>query len=118
MKAKLFLSFLFCALFFLSCTKKENCTGDCEFVLEKTEAKMMYLSCFDKYGFMVETNGDSRTQMIGIPDRIAAKYQEEGLEVLISGEFRINQLTPGFPDPIIGAFPLYQVNLNSIKKMD
>lgn len=107
----LIFSLLIFALF-SSCTKDLNCEGDCVFIMENAEAKVLYLNCFEKYGFMIE---DGNEQIVGIPDKLANRFEEDDLEVVFDAEFRPNDITPVFPDPVIGAMPVYQIKISKIK---
>ncbi len=106
----------------MSCEKESVaepivCEGDCLFMLDNVEGKMVYMDCFSRFSIQAE-HPDEETTIYGIPDTLADAYQEEGLTVRFSAEARSNQLAPAFPDPSFDESTLYQIKLMNISKAE
>jgi len=104
-------------LFMMSCDRSENivCEGECEFVIENTQAEMVYMNCFEKYGIKTVHPDDDKIIIYGIPESVKEKFQVDGKTVTFTAKFRPNTLQPIFPDPEIGPESLYEIELVNLK---
>ncbi|MEM9921955.1 MAG: hypothetical protein AAF990_27875 [Bacteroidota bacterium] len=105
-----------------ACTKEEptptdlQCTGDCLFTVNNVRGTMVRMNCFERFGIEAEDPTTEGRIVIGLPDQLDKRYEEEGKEVTFSAVFRTNQLVPLFPDPDVDPSTLYQIDISTIKE--
>ncbi|PHN01540.1 hypothetical protein [Flavilitoribacter nigricans] len=100
----------------LSCEKQGDilCENDCLFFGYNLEGEIVMLHCFNRFGIKT-THPDGEELIIGIPDQLAGRFQEEGKLVKFTATFRANTLQPLFPDPSIDIRTIYQARVQSIQ---
>lgn len=106
-----FLIVAFCVLFSFSCAKDNAplvCEGDCLFLLENTEGKIIRMDCFSKLG--IRHSDGNRDDIYILPDNLDNSYQENDA-ISFSAIIRANILEPEFPDPSINPNDVYQAEL-------
>lgn len=95
------------------CKELVECTGACEFTLEKQTATTVFLSCYHRWGVLYD--GDEYP--IGlIIDHLPAEYEHDSMEVVLCGYARTNEIPLRFPDPLVGA--VYQFEAAYIQAVE
>ncbi|MFK7773876.1 MAG: hypothetical protein AB8F94_17125 [Saprospiraceae bacterium] len=111
-------------LFLASCSNQQkedinpdeiDCELGCLFVMENSEATMIYMDCFQKYAIQAQYPDDPSITIYGIPENVKEEYEEEGKEVVFTARFRENTLVPQFPDPSFNMSSIYEIELIEIK---
>jgi len=99
---------------FSSCSKANECDGDCVFSGQDIKAEVLYLNCFSTFGLIFPHPRDEGRTIVGVPATSMKKdYQVEGTKVTFDGGFFLNELSPNpdFPDPGISMEDIYQVEI-------
>jgi len=99
---------------FSSCSKANECDGDCVFSGQDIKAEVLYLNCFSTFGLIFPHPRDEGRTIVGVPATSMKKdYQVEGTKVVFDGGFFLNELSPNpdFPDPGISMEDIYQVEI-------
>lgn len=96
-----------------SCSKANECDGDCVFSGKDIKAEVLYLNCFSQFGLVFEHPRDEGRIIVGVPTSMKKDFQEEGAKVVFDGGFFLNELSPNpdFPDPGISMEDIYQVEI-------
>jgi len=96
-----------------SCSKANECDGDCIFSGKDIKAEVLYLNCFSQFGLTFEHPTDVGRMIVGVPITMRKDFQEEGTKVVFDGGFFLNELSPNpdFPDPGISMEDIYQVDI-------
>ena len=99
-----------------SCSKANECNGDCVFSGKEIKAEVLYLNCFGQYGLTFIHPRNPNRNIVGVPTDLSKDYQVEGAKVIFDGGFFLNELSPNpdFPDPGISMEDIYQVEIWSI----
>ncbi|MCF8246657.1 MAG: hypothetical protein K9J37_17235 [Saprospiraceae bacterium] len=122
MKSPTYLVLLSLLCFASACQKDDQpkqipCTGDCLFTVQDGNGTIVKMTCFNRFGILTDDpNTPALDTIYGIPDQMPARFEEVGKAVRFSGAFRVNTLTPQFPDPSIGLDDLYQMKLEEISE--
>ncbi len=96
-----------------SCSKANECDGDCVFSGKDIKAEVLYLNCFSQFGLVFDHPRDEGRTIVGVPIDMDKEYQEEGTKVIFDAGFYLNELSPNpdFPDPGISMEDIYQVDI-------
>lgn len=105
---------------FQSCSKANECEGDCIFSGKDIKAEILYLNCFGQFGLIFEHPRDEGRTIVAVPNNLKKDFQEEGMHVKFGGAFYLNELSPNpdFPDPGISMEDIYQVEIWNIETRD
>lgn len=101
---------------FSSCSKANECDGECVFTGKDVKAEVFYLNCFGQFGLIFPHPRDEGRTVVGLPTTLDKDYQQEGTKVIFDGGFFLNELSPdpNFPDPSFSMEDIYQVEIWSI----
>lgn len=77
-----------------SCSKANECEGDCLFTGKEIKAEVVYLNCFGQYGLTFSHPRNGNRDMIGVPTEMSKDFEVEGTKVVFDGGFFRNELTP------------------------
>lgn len=96
-----------------SCSKSNECDGDCVFSGQDIKAEVLYLNCFGQFGLIFPHPRDEGRTIVGVPTDMKNDYQVEGTKVVFDGAFFLNELSPdpNFPDPFFSMEDIYQVEI-------
>ncbi len=96
-----------------SCSKANECDGDCVFSGQDIKAEVLYLNCFSQFGLIFPHPRDEGRTIVGVPNDMKKDFQKEGAKVTFDGGFFLNELSPNpdFPDPGIAMEDIYQVEI-------
>jgi|GEM_PF-1962975 len=96
-----------------SCSKTNECDGECVFSGKEIKAEVLYLNCFSQFGLVFEHPTDIGRTIVGVPISMKKDFQQEGIKVIFDGGFFLNELSPNpdFPDPGISMEDIYQLDI-------
>ena len=99
-----------------SCSKANECNGDCVFSGKDIKAEVVYLNCFGQFGLTFSHPRNQARNIVGVPTDLGKDYQVEGTKVIFDGGFFLNELSPdpNFPDPSFSMEDVYQVEIWNI----
>ncbi len=109
-------------LFAISCsddedlTKVMECSGEALHTIDNAQGAMIYLSCYDAWGVLLDDALLDEDRTIGASKDIEEEYKVEGLRVQIDACFYEFDLPLLFPDPAFWGFLYNMENIEMIEQ--